>query len=157
MFTTETAQHYIVNLEKVHTKLKHSIAKAQKHYQKSADNKYTPAPPIKVSNHVFILAKFIWTTRPSKKLSEKYLGPFEVTNKPGTYSYLVNLPDHLRSIHPVFHVSQLEPVLASQISNCTNPPPPPIKIDRNLKFKVVQVLDLKLDKWKKDPLLYYVC
>jgi len=28
-------------------------------YQKSADNRYAPAPPIEVSDYVFILVKFI--------------------------------------------------------------------------------------------------
>jgi len=146
----------MANLEEVHIELKCLITKAQECYQKSADNRHVPAPPIKVGDHVFILAKFIQTTRPLKKLSEKYLGPFEVTSKPGMHSYLVNLPDHLRSIHPMFYVSQLEPALTSQIPNHINLPPP-IEIDRNLKFEIAQVLDSKLDKWKKNLLLYYVC
>jgi len=102
--------------------LKCLIAKAQEHYQKSANNRCTSVPSIKVGNCVFILAKFIWTTRSSKKLSKKYLGPFKVTSKPGTHSYLVNLSDHLRSIYSVFHVSQLEPVSTNWISNHTNSP-----------------------------------
>jgi len=56
-----------------------------------------------------------------------------------------------------FNVSQLEPVLVSWIPNCTNPSLPLIKIDENLKFEVVQVLDSKLNKQRKDLLLYYVC
>jgi len=46
--------------------------------------------------------------------------------------------------------------VTSQIPNCTNPPLLPIKIDGNLEFKIAQVLNLKLDKQRKDPLLYYV-
>ena len=56
-----------------------------------------------------------------------------------------------------FNVSQLELVLVSWIPNYTNPSLPPIKIDENLKFEVVQVLDSKLNKQRKDLLLYYVC
>jgi len=62
----------------------------------------------------------------------------------------------LRSIHPIFHISQLEPASTSWIPNCTNSPPP-IEIDGNLEFKVAQVLDSKLDKQRKNSLLCYVC
>ena len=58
---------------------------------------------------MFILAKFIKSTQPTKKLSEKYLGPYEVVGKPGIHLYLIKLPNHLRAIHLVFHVSQIEP------------------------------------------------
>jgi len=92
---------------------------------------------------VYILAKFIRTTRSSKKLSECYLGPFPVTERVEFYSYLVKLPEHLRLIHSVFYISQLEPAFSSAILNCTNLSLPPIEIDGNLEFKVVQVLNSK--------------
>ena len=38
----------------------------------------------------------------------------------------------------------------------SNPPPLPIELDGNLEFEVAQILDSKLDKRRKDPLLYYV-
>jgi len=109
------------------------------------DKRRTPAPKIEVGDHVFILARFIKSTWPTKKLSEKYLGPFEVIEKLGTHSYLIKLPNHLRAIHPVFYVLQIEPAPLSNISNCVNPSPPPIEIDGNLEFEVAHILDSKLD------------
>ena len=38
----------------------------------------------------YILAKFIRTIKPSKKLSEHYLGLFPVTEKVSFYYYLIN-------------------------------------------------------------------
>jgi len=153
---SEGAQNYSANLEKTHIHLKQSIADAQARYKRFANNRCSTAPEINTGDQVYILAKHIRTTRPSKKLAEKYLGPFEVTDRLGLHSYRVNLPDHLRTIHPVFHISQLEPSPLSQIPNCTNPPPPPIELDGSIKFEVAEVLDSKLDKWRRDPLLYYV-
>ena len=98
-----------------------------------------------MGDQVFILAKFIKSTRLTKKLSERYLGPFEVIGKPGTHSYLIKLPNHLHTIHPVFHVLQIEPASLSNIPNRVNPPPPPIEIDGNLEFEVAEILDFKLD------------
>ena len=48
------------------------------HYQKSADAQHSPAPDFKVGDKVFVKAKFFQTTQPLKKLSEKYLRPYEI-------------------------------------------------------------------------------
>jgi len=105
---------------------------------------------------VFILAKFIKFTWPTKKLSEKYLGLFIVVGKPNTYLYLIKLLNHLCTIYPVFHVSQIKPAPLSNIPNWVNPPPLPLEIDTNLEFKVAQILDSKLNRCKKRPWLYLI-
>jgi len=104
----------------------------------------------------YVLAKFIRTTRPLKKLLEHYLGPFPVTERIGSHSYLVKLPEHLWSIHPVFHISQLKPASPSNIPNCSNPPPLPIEIDGVLEFELAQILDSRLDRQRKNLLMYFV-
>jgi len=147
---------FVTDLRLVHDDLKRAIEDAQRRYQIPADKRRTPAPKIEVGDRVFILTRFIKSTRPTKKLSEKYLGPFEVIGKPGTHSYLIKLPNHLRAIHPVFHVSQIEPAPLSNIPNHVNPPPPPIEIDGNLEFEVAHILDSKLDWRRRDPLLYLI-
>jgi len=110
----ETLRPYLAKLETVHEELKRNITVAQNCYQDVADSKQSPAPEIQIGDFVFILAKFIWTTCPSKKLSKKFLGPFKIIGKPSSYSYQVKLPAHLRSIHLVFHISQLEPASPSK-------------------------------------------
>jgi len=99
------ANSFVTDLKIVHEDLRTAIEDAQRHYQALADRRRSPAPKFEIGDHVFILAKFIKSTRPTKKLSKKYLGPYEVVGKPGTQSYLIKLPNHLRAIHPVFHIS----------------------------------------------------
>jgi len=108
----------------------------QYRYQLSVDKKRTLVPKIKVGDHVFILAKFIKSTQPTKKLAEKYLGPFKVIGKTGTHSYLIKLPNHLYTIHLVFYILQIELAPLSNIPNHVNPLLPPIEIDSSLEFKV---------------------
>ena len=127
-----------------------SIMGALSHYYHLFNQNFTgrrdSAPRYqKVGDLVFILAKHIQTTCPSKKLSKQYLGLFEVTGKPGSHSFQIRLPKHLQSIHPVFYISQLEPCPTSPIPNRTNPPPPPIIVNGEIKFEIAQILNSKLD------------
>ena len=102
-------REYVIDLEELHAELRTQMAKAQARYQGPADCWREPAPDFQVGQQVFVSAEYIHTTRPSKKLSEKYLGPFDIIARPGTHLFTLRLPDHFRAIHPVFHVSQLEP------------------------------------------------
>ena len=43
-----------------------------------------------------------------RKLSPKYLGPFEILAKVGPVAFRLALPPNLAQIHDVFHVSQLK-------------------------------------------------
>jgi hypothetical protein len=153
---SENAKKFVADLDGLHSELKLSIADAQKQYQVSADRRRKAPPDINIGDQVFVLAKFINTTRPSKKLSEKYLGPYEVIGKPGTLSYMIKLPTHMRAIHPVFHISMLEPFVPNVIPNRTPSPPPPVEIEGELEYEVAQILDSKLDRRKRVQLQYYV-
>ena len=69
---------FAIDFNELQSTLKAEIFMAQQHYQKSADAQCFPAFDFKVGNKVFVKAKFFWTTRPSKKLSKKYLRPYEI-------------------------------------------------------------------------------
>ncbi|MBW0549555.1 hypothetical protein O181_089270 [Austropuccinia psidii MF-1] len=69
------------------------------------------------------------STRPTKKLSERWLGPFPILKKVSTHAYHLKRPSQWKSIHPVFHISLLEPVKTSTIPNWHQEPPPPIIIE----------------------------
>ncbi|ESK82309.1 hypothetical protein Moror_5424 [Moniliophthora roreri MCA 2997] len=117
-----------------------------------ADNRRKSAPNFQVGQQVYILAKHIKTTQPTKKLSEKYLG------QPSSNAFTIRLPDYLSGIHSIFHVSQLEPFHPSEIPNCTEPPPPLVKIDDKGEphYEIFEILDLKLDWQCKCQLQYLV-
>ncbi len=91
-------QAFVVDLEHIQAELKENIAQAQERYWKNADKHRMEAPKLKIGDQAYVKAKFFRTRQPSNKLLEKNLGPYDMIGKPGTHS-----------IHPVFHVSQLEP------------------------------------------------
>ena len=123
------AHKFVTDLSELHKELRKAILLSQEHYQCSADKIRIPLPNFKVSDQVFVKAKFFHTTRPTKKFSEKYLGPYEIINQAGPLTWTLSLPDSMCAIHPIFHVSMLEPSTPNPIPDRTQPPPPPVLID----------------------------
>src|SRR5260221_10858415 len=78
-------QTFMADLECTQAELKENIAQAQERYWKNADKHRAEAPKLKVSDQAYVKAKFFRTRWPSKKLSEKNLGPFDVIGKPGSH------------------------------------------------------------------------
>src|SRR5258708_5265448 len=151
------AQCFISDLDNLHTELKQSIAKAQECYQKYADEHHSPAPLLKIGDRVYVKAKYFCTTQPLKKLSKKNLGPYEVIAIPRSHSFTLHLPDHFHSIHPVFHISQLEPAQPDPFPQRDQPPPPPVEIDSDIKYEVSEILDSKMDRrFRADSALHYL-
>ena len=93
---------------------------------------------------------------PSKKLSNKFLGPFEILAQHGSHSYTLQLPNSIHSVHPIFHVSMLEPAMPNKIPNWVNSLPPPIEVQGELEYEIAEFLDSKIDWWCAWKLLYYI-
>ena len=150
------AKDFVVNLQELHTFLKEQITEAQACFKETADRKHTPVPNYNIRDKAFILAKFIKTTCPTPKFSETYLGPFEIIAKPSTHAFTFQLPQHLRSIHPVFHVSQIEPHTPNPFPERSESPPPPIRLEDGDEYELKAILDSKLDRRYRVKLRYYV-
>jgi hypothetical protein len=150
------AKDFAVNLQELHINLKEQITEAQVRYKETADRNRTPILTYNIGDETFILAKYIKTTRPSPKFSEMYLGPFEIIAKPSTHAFTFQLPQHLRSIHPVFHVSQIEPHFPNPFPECSESPPPPIMLEDGDEYELKALLDSKLDWRFRVKLCYYV-
>src|SRR5260221_6504251 len=150
-------QMFVVDLECTQAELKENIAQAQERYRKNVDKHRAEAPELKVGDQAYVKAKFFRTRWPSKKLSEKNLGPFDVIGKPGTHSVTLRLPHQFCSIHPVFHVSQLEPTQPNLFLLQQQPLPPPLQVDGETEYEVSEILDSKLDRCcRPDNRLHYL-
>ena len=96
------AHDFAIDLDKLQSTLKAEISMAQQRYQKSTDVQCSSAPDFKVGDKVFVKAQFFQTTQPSKKLSEKYLRPYEIITQPSTLLFTLCLLESMCSVHPVF-------------------------------------------------------
>ena len=83
------AREYTVDLESLYEYLHTEMAASQQRYQGPADAKRLAPPDFKVSDQVFVKAKYFRSTRPSKKLSEKNIGPYPIIAQVGSLSVMV--------------------------------------------------------------------
>jgi hypothetical protein len=137
------ADDLIKSLHAVHKQLALDLAEASATQARFYDRKVKEAPPFKVGDQVWLLRRNIKTARPSDKLDHKRLGPYPITDKIGKAAFRLQLPASMR-IHPVFHVSLLEPVRPNDIPGRIQDPPPPVVVDDHEEFEVEEILDSRV-------------
>ncbi|MBW0557375.1 hypothetical protein O181_097090 [Austropuccinia psidii MF-1] len=135
-------------IQSVQQDIKRELEVAINRFKRYADKSRASPPVFNPGDMVWLSSKNIKSTRPTKKLSERWLGPFPILKKVSTHAYHLKLPSQWKSIHPVFHISLLEPVKTSTIPNWHSEPPPPIIIEEEEEWEVSQILDSKLKRGK---------
>jgi len=102
------ATMYVHWIQDIHRQPKQNLENTREAMKKYYDRKATEQPSIEVGDLVMLNAKNICTKQPSKKLSPKLYGPFKVLERKGSRAYKLEISPRGK-IHPVFHVSRLEP------------------------------------------------
>lgn len=62
----------------------------------------------------------------------------------------------MKSVHPVFHVSQLEPSTPNTILDRIQPPPPLVEVEGEPEYKIEEILDSKIDRRRHHCQLLYL-
>lgn len=122
--------------------LKSSLAQAQESHKTVADRKRLDKT-FSTGSQVWLNSKNIKTTRPSKKLDYKKLGPFKILEKIGLVAYRLQLPPTM-NIHNVFHVPLLEPFQENNLASRPLPKLSPIIVNDQQEFEVEAILDSRL-------------
>ena len=118
--------------------------------EKSANRRRRKAPDFATGQKVWLLRRYISTSRPSSKLDVRRLGPFNIIGQVGTSAFQLDLPPSMQ-VHNVFHVSLLEPHVPNTFPGRVVAPPLAIHVDSIPEFEVQSVLDSKF--WYRK--LYY--
>jgi len=138
--------------------IRETIKQAQERQRKCHDQKREPAPEYvtledvskgraKKADRVMLNWKNLRTKRPMEKLDHKMFGPFVVKRKVGSRAYEVELPER-SDIHPVFHVSLLEPCREDPVGRPQKIISTPDIVDNEPSYVVADVVD---SRWYGNP------
>jgi hypothetical protein len=152
---SEDAYRQSVDLKDLHQYLRDQISKSITQYTSATTTRRLPIPEFRVGDKVWLDSRNIRTKRPSKKLDHRRLGPYPITAKISSHAFRLGLPLDLRQIHPVFHVSLLEPATLSNISGRHPDPPPPIEIDSENEYEVANILDSRIRRKRLEYLVQW--
>jgi hypothetical protein len=124
---------------------KAALAKAKDDMAHYYNRRRTPAPMFTPGDKVYLDAADIHTTRPSKKLSHRRLGPFPIEKCIGTHAYRLTLPASMKRLHPVFNVVKLTAAPMDPIPGRHRPqPPPPELVDGEEEYIVEDIIDSRM-------------
>jgi len=119
-------------MQTIHENVRELLKRTKEAMRRYYDKKVKQQPDIKIGDLVMLNGKNICTKRPSKKLAPKLYGPFKVLEQRGKLAYKIEISDRW-DIHPVFHVSLLEPYRTSIRPAREQPPMLPEEIDGDLQ------------------------
>lgn len=151
----QMARTQVSQIKALHKELSEELRFIAKRNASYYNAKRSQEPTLKQGDKVYLVRKNIETKRPSNKLDHKKLGPFKIKRVRGPLNYELALPKTV-NIHPVFHISLLEPAPPGA-------PPAPITeiqpINPEAEYEVESILDLRhvrgkdrwLVKWKGYP------
>ena len=124
---------------------KAALVKSKDDMTRYYNRRRTPAPEYRSGDLVYLDSSDIQTTRPSRKLSHRRLGPFPVEERVGNSAYRLRLPPSMGRLHPVFNVVKLSPAPPDPIlGRRAQPPPPPEVIDGEEEWVVEEILDSRM-------------
>lgn len=131
--------------------LKENLAKAQHRMKQQADQ-HRSERAFQVGDWVFLrLQPYRQTTlqfRSNMKLSPRFFGPYQITQKVGQVAYKLALPASSK-IHPVFHVSLLKKKLGQHV--VPQSILPNVTEAGALEPVPIAILDRRLVKYKGRP------
>jgi Chromo (CHRromatin Organisation MOdifier) domain len=105
-----------------------------------------PSIEYKVGDKVYLETTNLKMNRPSKKLNNKWFGPFKIIKKVKASSYELELPPTWPAVHLVYNESYLSSYKLPRFPNQLLPPPPPailLNEGQTPEYKVEEIRDMR--------------
>jgi len=153
----EKVEEFVREIKERHEEARAALVKSQEEMKRQADRSRKETEEYRVSDKVLISTKDFsmeLRKRATKKLTEKFIGPYVVKKIVSENAVELELPAVLR-IHPVVNVRRIVKY-KEQVEGQKKIPPPPIEVAGEKEYEVEEILDRQekrgkmkyLVKWK---------
>ena len=130
--------------------IKDNMKTAQSRQKTYADRRRRPLE-FQVGDMVFLRVspwKGVLRFGKKGKLALRYIGPYPITERVGVIAYRLELPEELRRLHNVFHVSVLRKYIPDP-SHVMSSPPVQLAEDLSFEETPVQILDARVQQLRR--------
>ena len=135
------AEELTKQMEETLEQTKENIEKAKARMKRQADRHRSQAPDYEIGDKVWLSTKNLKLTRASKKLTERWLGPYDITKHIGDNAIELQLPRSMK-IHPVVNISRVKPYKECLEGQPTfKPGPVQVTEDREIELEVDTIID----------------
>jgi len=107
--------------------------------KKYYDRRPRPQPDVEIGDLVMLNAKNIKSKGLTRKFTPRLYGPFKVLEKHGNSAFKLDIPARWK-IHPVFHISLLEPYKSSDQPNRAKSPREAEDVEADLEWEVERIV-----------------
>ena len=151
----EAADDFTKRMKFIHEEAQAALTKAKEEMKRYADYHRGNPPQYQTGQKVWLETENLNIQRPSKKLSEKRIGPYPIVDVKLTNAVQFKLPRSIK-IHPVVNVSHVRPYIEPHIPQQTTIAPPPVEIKGEFEYEVEQILDSRLYRGKLQYLVKWL-
>ena len=135
-------------MKRISQKAREFLEKSREAMERYYNQHAKQQPDLKVGDLIMLNAKNIGTKRHSPKLAHRLYGPFKILKQEGNLAYKLQISDRWK-IHPVFHVSLLEPCQTFIRPAREQPPLEPEEIDGDLEWEVEKIVKSEIISYER--------
>uniref|UniRef100_A0A3B3HJF8 Gypsy retrotransposon integrase-like protein 1 n=1 Tax=Oryzias latipes TaxID=8090 RepID=A0A3B3HJF8_ORYLA len=140
--TVPSVQDHLQRCQLIWRQTQEALRRSKEDNCRTANRHRVASPDYQPGQKVWLSSKNIPIQATSRKLAPRFIGPFTIDRIINPSCVRLHLPAALR-VHPSFHVSQIKPVMDSELCPPSASPPPARLIDGAPAFTVSRVLDVR--------------
>ena len=122
------ATEKVEDMVSLHRLCSEMIIEANKRYSKAYDKGRVEGARFEEGQRVMLSTADLSTKQPSKKLAQRWMGPYEITEIVGTHAVRLELPESLK-IHPVVNTGRLKRFVEAGFEGQKNTTPEAVVMD----------------------------
>jgi len=136
----ESATEFVERMKKIHEEAEAALRKTQEEMKRYADRGRKETEMWKKGDQVLLSTKdLVFKERPSKKLMERYVGPYAIEEVVSSNAVKLRLPSSMR-IHPVVNVSRIV-CYKEQVKGQKKEEGKPVEVKRVEEWEVEKILN----------------